>query len=255
VDNLAGSASGEEITSGDIMAVKKEIGGSKVDEIAAEWVRDWSERGQKNAGKDSKASEIRDFITSSLEIKTPESGMILPGKGKGLTRSLLIRYISLSAAAVTGIIILISSLLPSPDPIRLFNAFYEPFNIISPVTRGMIPGEQNNITDAVKYYKAGDYQQAALGFSVSRSKDTSDISLRFYLGITHLALGNNDQAIDLLNGVTDGSGEFMKEACWYLGLACLKSGEKERASEYFKLLAQVPGFYGERSEKLLRRLK
>ena len=77
----------------------------------------------------------------------------------------------------------------------------------------------------------------------------------FYLGITQIALGDYNQAITVLAGVANQAGELTKEARWYLGLAYIKAGNRAKASECFELLAQSSGFYRERSEKILRRLK
>ena len=96
---------------------------------------------------------------------------------------------------------------------------------------------------AIESYKLGDYQRAATGFSEAVLRDSSFISPRFFMGLTYLALENYNQAINLLSGVVNDSGEYGKEARWYLGLAYLKTGNKAKAAECFKLLAQSTGFY------------
>jgi tetratricopeptide (TPR) repeat protein len=240
----------------EISHIKLEIGNSNINEISEEWVKEWHEKRQKNVGKDPETEEIRDFITNSLEPEKSEPEISLNHKeGMGFKRSLLVRYISLSAAAVIVIFVLIRTLLPSSDPGKLYNSYYEPFNVVSPVTRSLTTNEPDSYQAAVERYKLGDYQTAALGFSDAILKDTSVIAPRFFMGITQLALENYDQAINLLTGVAGRSGEYRKEAGWYLGLAYLKTGEKEKAAECFGLLAQSPGYYSERAGKILRRLK
>lgn len=240
----------------EISHIKQEIENSNINEISEEWVKEWHEKRQKNIGKNAKTEEIRDFIISSLEPEKSEPEISLNHKeGMGFKRSLLVRYISLSAAAVIVIFVLIRTLLPSSDPEKLFNSYYEPFNVVSPVTRSLTTNEPDSYQTAVERYKLGDYQTAALGFSDAILKDTSVIAPRFFMGITQLALENYDQAIDLLSGIAGRSGGYHKEAGWYLGLAYLKAGEKEKAAECFELLAQSPGYYSERAGKILRRLK
>ena len=75
------------------------------------------------------------------------------------------------------------------------------------------------------------------------------------MGLSELALENYPQAVNLLSGVANNTGEYAKEAKWYLGLAWLKTGNKEKAVECFEFLAGSDGFYRDRSEKILRRLK
>ena len=93
------------------------------------------------------------------------------------------------------------------------------------------------------------------GFSELVAMDTSQVPPRFFLGMTHVALGNYDQAVSVLEGVAGRKGEYSKEARWYLGLVYLKEGNKDKASENFELLAQLSGYYSERSEKILRLLR
>lgn len=240
----------------EISHIKLEINHSNINDISAEWVKEWHEKRQKNGAPDQKAEEIKNFITGSFEVEEKEhENFVTEKRKKGLSRSLLVRYASLSAAAVLGVFMLVKTLIPSYNPDNLFDSYYEPLNAVSPVTRSSNTGESDSYASAIERYKLGDYQIAAIGFSNAIIQDNSAIAPRFFMGVTQLALGNYDQAINLLSDVTVRSGEYGKEARWYLGLAYLKSGEKDKASGCFKLLAQSPGYYSERSEKILRRLK
>ena len=84
---------------------------------------------------------------------------------------------------------------------------------------------------------------------------TTASAAKFFKGIIGIETGNYDRAAELLDEVVNGQGEYAKEAAWYLGLTYLKSGDKVKASGYFEFLARSPGFYMERAEKILRRLK
>lgn len=254
-DIFAERASEEKITY-EISHIKQEIGNSKLNEISAEWVKEWHGKRQRNGGRDPITDEIKNFITSSLNSEESAPAKSLnDGRKKGLSRFLFARYVSLSAAALIGVFILVRTLLPSYNPEKLFNSYYEPFSVISSVTRGTTANEPDSYQAAVESYKTGDYQTAASGFSDAILKDSSVLAPRFLMGLTQLALENYDQAIDHLSLIADRSGEYRKEAGWYLGLACLKTGDKAKAAECFELLAQSPGFYSGRSEKILRRLK
>jgi TolA-binding protein len=240
----------------EIEQIRLEAGNTNINEISAGWVKEWHEKRQKIAGKDPATNEIRNFITNSLESekREPETEKQL-NEVKGFTRSQIIRYISLSAAAVIGVFVLISTLLPSSDPGKLFNLFYQPFDIISPITRSVTASEPEIYSSAIESYRLGYYQSAAMGFSDAILKDTTSITPRFFMGVTQMAMGNFGEAVNLLRAIAVSSGEYRKEAGWYLGLAYLKTGEKEKAAECFALLAQSPGFYSERAETILRRLK
>ncbi|MCU0474325.1 MAG: hypothetical protein MUC93_13350 [Bacteroidales bacterium] len=239
----------------EICQIKHEISNSNINEISAEWVKNWHEKGQRKGNKDWGKKKNRDFITSSLEPdkRNPEI-KITTEREKGLKRSFF-RYFSLSAAAIIFAIVFINILSPLYNPEKLFNSYYEPLNAVLPGTRSLDIDQPDNYSSAIEKYKLGDYQSAAIEFSNALLKDNSAIIPRFYLGITQLELGNYDQAINLLSEVLGSLGEYGKDAEWYLGLAYLKTGEKGKASACFEILAQTSGFYQKRADKILRRLK
>ena len=230
----------------EISNIEKEIGDNNLNKITSEWVNEWHRKKQIIGVPDPNTEERRDFIARSIKSEVHK-----PAKMK----LLYIRYTSLLAAALIGAFILIRTLLPSGNPDKIFDSYYKPFDAISAITRSM----NNNGTDiyslAIGSYKAGDYDRAAREFSEIILKDPTVFSPRFFMGLTQLALKNYDQTINLLSGVINDSGEYSKEAKWYLGLAYLKSGNKPKAVECFEYLAKSTGFYSERSEAILRRLK
>lgn len=239
----------------EIFQIKHEISKSNINEISAEWVKNWHKEGQGKGNKDWKTKKNRDFITSSLEPgKSIPEKRITAERKKGLKRSLF-HYFSLSAAAIIIAVVFINILSPSHNPEKLFNSYYEPMNAVLPFTRSSDADQSNSFASAIEKYKLGDYQSAAIEFSNAMLKDNSAIIPRFYMGITQLELGNYDQAINLLSEGSGSLGEYGKDAGWYLGLAYLKTGEKGKASSCFEILAQTPGFYQERADKILRRLK
>ena len=239
----------------EIWKIKQEIEENKIDGIAAEWVKEWNEKRHMNPGGVEHTQEISDFITNSFKNDTTEPEKDISGERKrGLSRSLW-RYTSASAAAIILIVILVRTLLPSNNPEKLFDTYYEPFKAISLVTRNSNQDLSESYIQAVEKYRLGDYRGATVGFSAAIERDNLAIEPRFFMGITELALGNFDQAIDLLSVVTESSAGYSKEAEWYLGLAYLRTGEIEKASSCFEFLAQAPGSYRLPAEKIVRRLK
>jgi tetratricopeptide (TPR) repeat protein len=150
---------------------------------------------------------------------------------------------------------LIRSLLPSSDTGKLYNTYYKPFDAVSPVTRSINSNTTDNYAAAIESYRTGNYQQAAIMFAELLQKDQFVVSSQFFLGLSQLAINNNDQAINLLTATANNSGEYGKEARWYLGLAYLKTENRLKAAECFEYLAGTGGFYKERSEKILLRLR
>ncbi len=240
----------------EIRNIKLEIDHKLINELTSEWVSEWHEKRQKNGGKEANSDVLRDFVTNSLEEVIIEPEIKNPKIDKETTaRHLIFLYLSYSAAAILGVFILIRMLFPASDPDGIFASNYEPFKIVSAVTRSINVNENSGYSSAVVKYNLHDYQAAAIGFRNAVNSDTSAIDSRFFLGMTMMALENYTQAINELKIVAARKGDYHKEASWYLGLACLKTGETARAIKYFELLAQSPGYYSDPAEKILRRLK
>lgn len=236
--------------------IKKEITDNKLNELTSVWVKEWHQKKQMNGFNDPKEEEIRKFIRGSIYSAPYEPKRILNNAVKKVPgRVLFARYASLSAAALLGVFILIRTLLPSSDPVKLYDTYYMPFDAVSPVTRSINSNATDNYAAAIQSYRTGNYQQAAIMFAELMQKDQFVVSSQFFLGLSQLAMNNNDQAINLLTVTTNNSGEYGKEARWYLGLAYLRTENKLKAAECFKYLASAHGFYKDRSEKILRRLR
>lgn len=246
----------ENILVGEIREMRDEISQKNLDETASEWVREWNETEGSEKGADEKRAEIRDFITGAFEQKEKvgktDTGIV---RYQGFKRALVILKPFLAAAAITGLFFLFRPLLFPDDSRKLFSEYYEPFAVVSTATRSNNTTRSENFSNAIENYKKGDYLAAAAGFAQETQKNPASLSSGFFLGIADLETGNTARAIEMLNIVEKGKGEFSKEATWYLGLAYLKSGDKEKAADRFRLLAGSPGFYSDRAEKILRRLK
>jgi TolA-binding protein len=241
--------------SDELKYIKQEIDEKNLNLITSEWVKEWHEKKQRIGESDPKSEEIRNFITDAINspIAEPVSSTN-DGHKKNFNRRLFVRYISLSAAALIGVFIIIRTLLPASNPENLFNSYYKPFDAISPVTRSVNNNESDINSSAINSYKTGDYQGAVAAFG-RLSKEPLSGQAGFLLGLSQLALENYSMAISQLSDVANGSGEYGKEAKWYLGLSYLKTGNNQKARECFEYLAGSDGFYRERSEKILRRLK
>jgi TolA-binding protein len=247
--------------------IRFEIHRSNVNDLTAEWVKEWHENRKKSAAGEKKSKEIREFIMSSLDpgkVVTEKSDAEtdqIPGNNKGIRRSLLIRYIALSAAAVLGVFLLIRTLLPSYNPDKLFSAYYSPFEMVTSVTRASTPGmnagpiEGDKFSVAVQKYRSGDYISAKALFAELLSADPSTVAPRFLMGLSCLALNEFDNAVVHLEKISESTGAYRKEANWYLGLAYLKTGDKEKAAKNLELLVQSPGYYTDRSRELLRHIR
>jgi TolA-binding protein len=240
----------------EILSIRQEIEEKNLDRITSEWIKEWNEKKQRTGPADPKTEEIRNFITESLHSTGSEDQIKSVGKDKkGFGRKLFLRYISISAAALIAVFLLLKTLLPSSNPENLFTNYYKPFDAVSPVTRNVNADLNNTYSSAISSYKKGDYAAASEGLKTVLTMEPTSLPAQFYMGLSQLAMGYSDLAIKHFLQVAGGSGEYNKEAQWYLGLSYLKTGNKQKASECFESLKKSNGYYHDRSEKILRRLK
>jgi tetratricopeptide (TPR) repeat protein len=108
---------------------------------------------------------------------------------------------------------------------------------------------------AIESYRSGNFQESATAFSGIASHDVTSSSARFFLGLTLIQMDKYEEAVLHLQPVADSREGYVKEAKWYLGLTYIKLGEMEKAAKYFEELSQTPGYYSDRSGKILRRIK
>ncbi|MEM7086649.1 MAG: hypothetical protein AAF489_10735 [Bacteroidota bacterium] len=87
--------------------------------------------------------------------------------------------------------------------------------------------------DAMVNYKQGEYEIAISKWETLLSSEQKNDTLHYFMGVAHLADGNEKKAIDYLQKLTEnGSNSFKKETAYYLGLAYLKADNVEDAKKY-----------------------
>jgi TolA-binding protein len=234
--------------------IRQDIRDNKLNEVTAEWVKEWHERKQRIGSVIPASDEIKNFVLNATdaphEISEPSTE-----KATKPAKTIFVKWTALAAAAMLGAFILIRTLLPSSDPDKLFKSYYSPFEAVSTATRSVNKSIADTYSSSVNSYRTGDYLKASAGFAGMIQMNPSLTEPRFFMGLSELGLGNYNEAINMLSSVSASQGDYGKEARWYLGLAYLKVSDKQKAAGCFEYLAGKEGFYKERAEKILRRLK
>lgn len=102
-----------------------------------------------------------------------------------------------------------------------------------------LPTVMSNQLNYDFYEAMVDYKQGKYASSISKweklllDKANSD-TLNYFIGVAHLANGNDQKAIPFLENVLKSKSFFEKEAQHYLGLAFIKQGKLEQAKPYIK---------------------
>jgi hypothetical protein len=254
-DNITGEKEDEKLAD-EINDINNESCKNDLGKITAVWVRDWDEKKLNKVSPDPMSEERKEFITNALvEAESDFDRNALSKNRKSIKKIISSRFVLPAAAALIGVFLLLKVLLPSNNPDNLFVKYYEPVNAISPVTRSADAAGTDSYAAAVESYNNKNYQAAAKAFSDAIMKDPMNISPRFFLGITQIELGNYNQAENILEDIISRQSEYIKEARWYLGLAYIKTGDRQKARECFEILAKSPGFYSVRAGNILRHLR
>ena len=255
-DSLDESSGSDRSLAEEIEQIKDEIDEHEIDQIAEKWVSEWNERKHDDEITDEETRGMKDFIKESLQDEFKNSGKAAEIRGSSSRKGVhTIRISLLAAAAVIASLFVLKVLIPSNNPDKLYNSFYEPMSAFSPVTRNINADLIPQFSEAVTMYKDGEYQAAASGFSDLIQQDSSSPVIQFFAGLTQMEAGNYSRASVLLSGVTEHSSDYQTDARWYLGLSFMKMGERAQAISCFEVLAESEGFYQKKARNLLRRLK
>jgi hypothetical protein len=243
----------------EIRQIRQETDHKQIDGITAEWVREWHERKRREqeSGKSEKEKEIRNFVIDSLQEAegTGDFNEVPQIRKEYKAVARVFRWIAIAAAAVLAAFFLIKILIPSGNPERLFNKYYEPYYAASVITRSSGQEEDESLRYALENYRLRNYRLAAVEFSKALLTASVPDMAEFYLGVTFIELNEYDRAFMILEPLSAQPGEFMKDAQWYLGLLSIRTGKRDKARECFESLAEDSGFYSGPARKILRLLR
>jgi tetratricopeptide (TPR) repeat protein len=142
------------------------------------------------------------------------------------------RFIPFLVAASVLILVgigLFRFLTPSITNKKIFSEFFEPDpGLITP----MSASADYLFYDGMIDYKLNEYQAAITKWENITDQFTGSDTLYYFLGVAHLALENDMQAIDYLQqALQTPDNEFIHETRYYLGLAYLKQGKINEAEK------------------------
>jgi hypothetical protein len=149
---------------------------------------------------------------------------------------------------ITIVCILLCSL--SADDNELYLRYYSPY-VASFDTRAIRQEENNLFTEAVTFYKAGNYELALARFELIPQPD-KPLCLPLLKGICSMELRNYKRAIEQLDQIDEKSCIY-KESLWYKGLCFLKIKDDENAKVVFNRLKSSK-YYSKRSKLILKAL-
>jgi tetratricopeptide (TPR) repeat protein len=159
-----------------------------------------------------------------------------------------------SAAAVIVLLIAVKFLLPSSQQTsqELFTSYFKAYpNMFEPTVRGA--NEVTKRTEAFQAYEQGNYKKASLLFT-ELLKENQEPGVLLLLGNANLMLGQVAEAQKNLVTLIEESDDLDIQAKWYLSLAYLKSGDKEKARKILRELGGTEISYASKAKELLEKV-
>lgn len=127
----------------------------------------------------------------------------------------------------------------SYTPERLFSMYYDSDRTIELTRSG-----NANIVEAVLKFQQKDFQGASLLFAEILDRDSSNMAVWFYNGISYIETERIDDAIKAFDYiVNDEKNLYVEHAEWYLGLCYLKNAQIDFAVNQFSNIAADPYNY------------
>lgn len=143
--------------------------------------------------------------------------------------------------------------LSGPNYGNLYESNFQEYpNTVYAITRGETI--ESIERDAFAAYEAGNYQKAIDNFNKIPAENKEEY-LDFFLGQSHLNLGELQKSKTYLNSVISSDSEFIAEAHWYLALISLKEKNKEGALSNLKTLTSNYDFQKDKALELLQELE
>ncbi len=110
------------------------------------------------------------------------------------------------------------------------------------------------LRESMEHYKAGSYEQALTGFNSILLQDEKEPFALLYAANSALTLGKTQEAIALLQRLDALQNPVLQDVSrWYLALAYLRMGEKEKASDLFQYLIETESAFQSQAGKVYSR--
>lgn len=131
---------------------------------------------------------------------------------------------------------------------RLYDDYFQGYEQTEMVITRNAP--QSLKRAAFNAYDMEDYEQAISYLEQIKAAEQTDY-VDFYLGLSHLQLGDADKALPYFETVIAQDSKYAAEALWYAALGQLKIKNKQRAANYLSQLLNKGGFKQQEAKALL----
>jgi len=163
---------------------------------------------------------------------------------------------ALAAALIIGGVMYFNWFLPA-DNDTLYNRFYSTYQNDIPLNLRSAEDVQPlhpALKNALENYSTGNFAASLPLFEDALKAEPGNDAAHFFAGMACLESGQLEKAADYFENARQSSGSYASKATWYMALCHLKLNNGEKAKSLLKELAESGGFNGPESKKLLENL-
>jgi len=167
------------------------------------------------------------------------------------------RKVIISSVAASLILLLgITGLLTrqaSED--KLYQKFYAAYQTTG-INRSAGLAANPDMSAALQKFDNKEYANAAELFQKVINQNPHDPAASFYAGAALQEIGKYPNAINRYMAVIENKDNmFFEQAQWYIGLCYLQTNDTKKAYKHFKKIAENQGFYQEKAQAIIRKMK
>jgi hypothetical protein len=138
---------------------------------------------------------------------------------------------------------------------EIYQKFYNKYEATGIVRSAKTTANQT-LTEALQKYNNKEYEAAVNLFSEVINRDQNNMVGHFYTGVSLQETGKYSNAIkEYETVIVDKDNLFTEQAEWYIGLCYLQTNENKKAYKQFKKIAKNEGFYQQKAQSILTKIK
>ena len=109
---------------------------------------------------------------------------------------------------------------------------------------------------ALMHYENKEYKQAVVFFEQLLEKDPSEMATRLYSGISYFEIREYQKAGNSFARIIEHNDNlYIEQAEWYMGFCLIMKDEKEKAIRQFEKIVKDGGYYSEKANQIVKKLK
>jgi hypothetical protein len=166
------------------------------------------------------------------------------------------KRIVLSTVAASLILLLgITGILSRQSQDNIYQKFYSKYEATGIVRSANITANKT-LSEALQKFENQDYNAALNLFTEVIARDQDNMVGHFYAGVSLQETGKYQNAIkEYETVIIDKDNLFTEQAEWYIGLCYLQTNENKKAYKQFKKIAKNEGFYQQKAQSILNKIK